>query len=768
MGDLKPKLADALEMLRIGPERFAVRDPRTGERFEIDDRERFLMSLMDGRHELAAILDAFQTRYEEPLRRRFLREFVEQLRTQGLLAGEEAAEEATLQPLVADGDLRFAEAPRDITVVTALFDVLVLLLGWLIHPVWIPVLVAGAMVAAMTAFHEAGAFVRYLEALSGASPIPLVIVIVGLKFLVVDLVFAVLMGIACRKLGGRVESFNFVVYHGLLPTWVCNIGESAAWMERSERWKLLLLRPLFDMALATVAILGWNATAHAPGLRDLFTILLLPALVGMVMQFNVFSKLNGYRILSYWISTPQLYERARAQAAAFWLPWRTAPEAMGDWSRLWMRVYGTISLVLTPLQSVLIFGGIFWLFIQQYQGLGAFCATAIVVLWYRGEVVRVAGSTSVFQSLGRMCRKWWVRWPIRIALLCLLIALGFIPYSYEISGECRLLPHAQQGVRAQVADEIVTVHVNEGDWVEAGDPIVTLSGREIAASLDAVAAELEAAKAQLALLEAGTREEEIEIARQEIKRWDVELTYQETELARIQRLIADGASTEEELDRIRRQRALTQQSLALAKSELSLLEAGSREEEIAVARAQIRALEARRDYDETQKGLLEIRSPIAGRVVTPYLSQRLGQTTEEGDLIAVVQNEHPLRVEIAADQAATVMATAGMTVKVRLTGLDGELIHGRVTGKAPFNQPQKDFGADPFRTDREIYIEQSLERQRDEYFTRVYADLEPTDLELAPGMTGYARIVVGQGILWSAIWRPIGRFLRTEVWSWLP
>jgi hypothetical protein len=35
-------------------------------------------------------------------------------------------------------------------------------------------------------------------------------------------------------------------------------------------------------------------------------------------------------------------------------------------------------------------------------------------------------------------------------------------------------------------------------------------------------------------------------------------------------------------------------------------------------------------------------------------------------------------------------------------------------------------------------------------------------------MTGEARIVVGRSVLGTSLLRPVVRFVRTEVWSWLP
>jgi putative peptide zinc metalloprotease protein len=51
---------------------------------------------------------------------------------------------------------------------------------------------------------------------------------------------------------------------------------------------------------------------------------------------------------------------------------------------------------------------------------------------------------------------------------------------------------------------------------------------------------------------------------------------------------------------------------------------------------------------------------------------------------------------------------------------------------------------------------------------RVYVKLDDAPTGLVSGMTGYSKIEVGTETLWRAMSRPVVRFFRTEVWSWIP
>ena len=78
-----------------------------------------------------------------------------------------------------------------------------------------------------------------------------------------------------------------------------------------------------------------------------------------------------------------------------------------------------------------------------------------------------------------------------------------------------------------------------------------------------------------------------------------------------------------------------------------------------------------------------------------------------------------------------------------------------------------DLQLDLFRTDREAQFELQRQTKSDKKI-RIYATLEDESQGLVPGMTGTARIYISTGTLWGAIAKPILRFFRVDVWSWLP
>ena len=69
--------------------RYVVKDPRTGEFFQIGVAEHFLLTQFDGERTAEAVRAAYAERFGEPLSQDDLDEFIELARAQGFLRAEE-------------------------------------------------------------------------------------------------------------------------------------------------------------------------------------------------------------------------------------------------------------------------------------------------------------------------------------------------------------------------------------------------------------------------------------------------------------------------------------------------------------------------------------------------------------------------------------------------------------------------------------------------------------------------------------------------------
>jgi multidrug resistance efflux pump len=347
--------------------------------------------------------------------------------------------------------------------------------------------------------------------------------------------------------------------------------------------------------------------------------------------------------------------------------------------------------------------------------------------------------------------------------------------------------------------------VGEGDRVEQGSVVVRLEVPDLASKLAQKQAEVREARAKLSLLQAGPRQEEVleqkhrverartwrdqaerdlarsrqaldrELARldEQIGQYDDELNQARSSLDRAQRLLSGQISRvisleeygearkryhvcRHQVEQARNQKqarqalgaqeaeaelARRQKELADTQGVLTLLQAGGRPEEIEAERARLARLHEEAAYLEGLQARVQVQSPAAGLITTPHLKEKVGQYVREGELIAVVEEPAALDAEITLAEQDVARIQPGQLVALKLRALPYETFSTRVDRIAP--------------------AALSAEVQS----TVVVACRLTTPLpELRPGMTGYARIDVGQRSVGAILLDRCLRYVRTEFW----
>ena len=780
------RLRPGTEILRTGPQEFLLRGP-DGSLLNCGAAERHLLHLLQNLESIDEVLRAHEHRFGPGLQRQQVEAFLEQLRVLGLIAGADGASAepntAPFNPPPAPKPTSLADPPpaplsrQDPRAgLNFFFDLLVVGFGWILHPIFtVPVLMATFLAVTIVVNHWQRCLID-LNAPRVLFPIlPLIAIEMAQTLLLVNLPRTLLQGMTSRRFGGRILGFGFRLEHGLIPNFYCERDDTAVFMNDRGRKTLLWIDLWSRMAVGSLGIFLWSL-ARPGSLAAMFWIWTVPPCLLSIVYHLLFFFENS---CTYWalcdhLKQQRLRERALAETVA-WLTFRPAPEALTADERYWFRVYG-LGLIgfRIVLDSLLIIVIGTWL-VRLYQGKGALVALGLLLWYYNRPLGRLFMENAAMRWLIRCGGHWWFRWSARLLLLAGIISLGMIPYNHEIVGECRLVSTTQYGVRVRLdsgtaTDEIAEVHVSEGDFVEPGDLIVTLAGRTARANVRMSEAALEEAEAELELLLNGPREEDISIATATVDLRKNQLDYQESRYARIEALNTKKMASQAELEKARSDRDDARINLLSARQELSKLTAGYRPEQIQAQLAKVKRLREKLIHDQEVLANTRVTTPFRGVVCTPYMEERKGQGVHDGDLVAIIQESSPLRAEMAADDAAAIYVKPGMPVKIRLFGTYGHLITGKVHSIAPAIEPMSRFGNNPVRTDKEMYQEQAANsRHHSRYYQlRIYLDLDDYPPGLTTENTGYARIVVGEDVLWRALARPIVRFLLTEVWSWLP
>lgn len=233
----------------------------------------------------------------------------------------------------------------------------------------------------------------------------------------------------------------------------------------------------------------------------------------------------------------------------------------------------------------------------------------------------------------------------------------------------------------EVGGRILLLTVKEGDRVEPGALILRLDGREIELAVQRAKAEHAQAEAQLKLLEAGSRPEDIRQAeaqaqatRDELSAARAELTAAEADLQRFEALLQANAGSRKQRDDAATRRDVARERVQAAGARgraadqvTARLRAGARAEEIEAARARIAAAAAQVASVEETLNDTTLKSPIGG-VVTEKLAEVGEVIAPRSPVIVITDLAHawadvfvpePVVPRLRLGQAATVFTDAG-------------------------------------------------------------------------------------------------------------
>jgi HlyD family secretion protein len=249
-------------------------------------------------------------------------------------------------------------------------------------------------------------------------------------------------------------------------------------------------------------------------------------------------------------------------------------------------------------------------------------------------------------------------------------------------------------VAAEVGGRVLELRVDEGARLNRGDVIATLDIRDTELQIRRARADRDAAVAQLRLLEAGSRiedirqsEAQVDAAAAEALAIQADLKAAQLDLDRFDALLKANAGSQKQRDDARARVDVTRERLRgaeervrAARETVARLKQGARREEISAARARVAAGDAQIAVLEKASTDAQIVAPVAG-IVTQKLVDA-GEIVMRGTPIVVVTDlDHawanlfvpePMMPRVKLGQPATVVTDAG-----------GEGLPGKVTFISP-------------------------------------------------------------------------------------
>jgi HlyD family secretion protein len=230
-------------------------------------------------------------------------------------------------------------------------------------------------------------------------------------------------------------------------------------------------------------------------------------------------------------------------------------------------------------------------------------------------------------------------------------------------------------VATKVGGTLEAIAFDEGARVTKGQELARIDTVDLRLALDAARAEEQQARAELRLLLAGSREEDIKEAEAQVERAQADLDGAERELERMEGLLASGSGTTKSRDDAVTRRDTARAALAAARERHRKLLAGSRPEEIDSARARVAAAEARIAQLEQQVHDATLVSPVDG-VVTEKLVEA-GELLSAGGGVAVVTDLAGAWLNVYVGEPNLGRIRIGQSVEVRTD--DGQVRKGEIS-----------------------------------------------------------------------------------------
>lgn len=236
-------------------------------------------------------------------------------------------------------------------------------------------------------------------------------------------------------------------------------------------------------------------------------------------------------------------------------------------------------------------------------------------------------------------------------------------------------------VAPQVAARVLDVRVDEGETVETGDTLATLTQSTTRTDIAEQEARVRAAEASLREALAGPRPREIERAEAELRRSEAEALRATRDLARIRPLADAGTVSRQSLDAAQAAADAAVARRDAAGEAVRLLREGTRPERIQMLRAEVANARAALAGARAVAGDLVLVAPVSGTV--------LSRNAEPGEMLVPGQAALTLgatdapyvRVYVPTRQLPLVHT--GQAATARLDGFPDRPFRGRVVAVSP-------------------------------------------------------------------------------------
>jgi HlyD family secretion protein len=264
--------------------------------------------------------------------------------------------------------------------------------------------------------------------------------------------------------------------------------------------------------------------------------------------------------------------------------------------------------------------------------------------------------------------------PAIVALAFVLIA-GILIYSARRPDSSTAIVGVVRATEVRVEPEVngqlVSIAVEKGAHVHAGDVLARLSAVELTAQADQARAALASATADRNNVYAGVRREQVDSLKAEIAKASARLEYVQAQLTRTSTLARQSFESQQSLDQAENDVASARAGVAEAQANYDAAVAGPTREERAIADVQVQAAAAAVTVLERRLDKMVLRALADG--VVSVIAAEVGENVRPGQPILMVEaaGRQWLSFNVREDHLGGL--TVGETASVMRNGADGAI-----------------------------------------------------------------------------------------------
>ncbi len=745
---------------------YTLKDPITERYYRLREPEFWLINRLDGKSSPEDIAEKFKKKFKLNIGAEDVRQFIETL--EEFLFLENSRSEQSLSRASYRAAAKPSLASRIFFLKLKVFNP-EKLIDWLValyrpfhRRIWFIVQVLVIAIGLSLLWANVGQFRVDIGSFLNASSMAAII----LSLFILISLHELAHGVMCRYYGGRVTDVGFLLMY-FQPCFYCNVSDAWLFEKKSQRLAVTWAGPYFQLILLSMAVIVWRLTVPGTVVNLLARMIVIVSWLSYLFNFNPLIKLDGYYLLSDWLDIPNL----RRKSFAYFgnavkrrvLNWPIEPLSVTRREKRIFLIYAIFALLYTGflIAYVLFLVGRF--LAASLGGVGLLLLLAVLILIFRQAVTALACGT--VQHLVYM--KQILKRPLRLAsylivfVLVLVVGLA-VPFPHRVSGEVVVqpissftlllnqfgllesnlrhggeLPENKSSFLQMTANDMAVLGlvplVHDGQYVSPGDTVAVLTSNQITREIVGGQAELDRLEEELKLLRAPPKREEIAEATAQVNAARANYDQLVRDSERIEKLVEKNLDTPEKLEAARAAVDIARAELANKTSSLELLESPPRPEEEAVLSHMIQKQKAYLDYLREQAKAQHIIAPIGGIVHA--------RTTD--DEILKISDNHVVELMVPVSDFDITLIDIGQQVKVKVRSYPERTFSGMV-----------------------IRIPKAVEVYGEETSFPVSVVVDNSDGLLCAGMSGYAKIDVGESSLASLSARKLTSLLRVEFWSW--